>query len=140
LAAALPVVLDDPAQCSQLFAAFVRRNGQYAFAGFIDGEGRVACGSSGVGTDVSDTLVYQHMRGSPGPRIDANPNARISGSSVIVLSQPVFNDAGSFDGYVAVSLPNRRSFRNRELNSVERPVDLFTFNAEGVVLSSEQDL
>lgn len=140
LAAALPVVRDDPAQCSRLFASFVRQNGRYVFAGYVDETGTVVCGSAGVGTDLSDSVVYRNMSKSPGPRIDANPTAPISGRSVIALSQPVFDDAGAFDGYVAVSVPNRGSFRNRELANLAGPVELVTFNAEGVVLSSEDGI
>ena len=138
LAAALKVVRDDAERCSGLFKAFVRENGEYSFAGFIDRNGIIVCASEGVGRDASQGPVFQQMQRKPAPRIDANRTALISGTSVIVISQPVFDVDGAFDGYVGVSLPNRRRFRTLELLSVSRPVELITFNDKGVVLSAEE--
>ncbi len=140
LAAALPVVRDQPDQCDAVFKSFMKANSQYAFAGFVDRDGRIACASDGTGQSVVDTTVYQQMKNSPVPRIDVNSSGSISKVSVIVLSQPLFDAQGAFSGYVAVSLPNKRIFRNVELLSVERPIDLITFNDEGAVLSAESGL
>ena len=137
LAAALDVVRDDPARCSGMFASFISAHPQYSFAGYTDATGRLACGSDGVGRDFSANAFFRTMRASPVPRIDVAAKGAISQTSIIVLAQPVFDSAGGFDGYVAISLPNKRVFRNVEMMSVKRPVDLITFNDGGSVLSAE---
>ena len=140
LASTLPVVRDRPAKCSGIFTGFLKAHSQYAFAGYVDRAGRVACGSDGVGADVSAGAVYPKMRASPAPRIDATAAAVVTGISVILLSQPVFDAQGAFDGYVAVSVPNRQIFRSIEPLSGERPVELVTFNNDGIVLSAESGI
>ncbi|MCR8723864.1 sensor histidine kinase [Frigidibacter sp. ROC022] len=137
LAAALPVVRQDPVECNGIFETFQRQNPQYVFAGFIDPEGKVQCGSSGGAVDLSTSPVHQQMLARPEPRIDVSARGRISNASVIILSQPVFDAEGAFDGYVAVSIPNQGLFRNSERFSVDRPIELVTFNDEGAVLSTE---
>lgn len=139
LASSVPLLRNDPAACDGLFKAFVEDNGQYSFAGYVDRNGTVRCGSDGSGTDRSTGEVFQRMRADPSPRIDLVFGA-ISGMSVIVMTDPLFDDSGSFDGYVAVSLPNRQAFRSFERVSADRPVDLITFNDEGKILSAEKGM
>ena len=140
LAASVPVVRDILAECDGIFTAFIQAHSQYTFAGYINRDGIAVCASEKRGADLSNTSIFQKMKASPVPRIDVTPKGAISGLSVIVLSQPLFDKNGGFDGYVAVSLPNQRIFRNLEILSVERPLELVTFNDQGAILSAESGL
>lgn len=137
LAVALPFLRESPEECNAVMRAFLTRNPQYSFAGFINAAGTLECGSDAVGTDFSQNERFLAMQANPVPTIEVNPHGSISGVSVIMLSQPLFGEDGGFDGMVSVSLPNRRVFRNVERVRSERPIELILFNEKGDILTAE---
>ncbi|SLN14307.1 putative sensor histidine kinase pdtaS [Aquimixticola soesokkakensis] len=141
---ALSVALDGidtrADDCSQIFTDFALSNPQFTFAGYINADGIVACGSKGVGTDLSQGVSYPAMKAEPDRRIDVSLEAPISGTSVILLSEPVYAIDGGFNGLITLSLPHKRIFQTLENLSIDAPVDLVTFNDKGQVISSEGGL
>jgi len=136
IAAFVPEIRNNPEQCSEILGQYVRLSDAYSFAGYIDADGIVVCGSAGIGRDVSGTGSFKKMKARPGPHATITENGQLSGTSVIVVAVPVLN-RGEFDGYVAVSLPHLRLYRAFEEMDDDRPVDLITFNEDGEVLTSE---
>lgn len=134
---AVPTLRNDPAACSALFSNYLRNNPAYSFAGYVDATGTIVCANSGVGLDVSKVGTFIAQRDDPKRRAMVNEQAPISGTSVVILSQPVMED-GVFGGYIAVSLPHSRIFETAESGQV--PIDLITFNGEGVVISARDGL
>jgi two-component sensor histidine kinase len=122
--------------CSQIFTSVVEIKRQYSFAGFIDSKGIVRCGSSNVGFDLSQGAIYPKMSLEQKQIVSANLDGPISGTSVILVATPVFDDQ-SYIGYVSVSVPHRRI--SEVLHSVgpyEQDTAIVTFNSDGKPLSS----
>jgi two-component sensor histidine kinase len=137
LAAAVAVIRDQPLRCSAMMRGFLAQNPQYSFAGLTGPNGIIACASEAVGSDYSTFPAFTRMRDNPVPTIEVSPRGGISGVSVIVLMQPVFDGDGNFDGMVSVSMPNERIFRNVERLTSERPIELILFNEKGEILTAE---
>lgn len=122
--------------CSAPFISFQAQYPAFSFVGYVDGTGRVACGSSGVGADASTGVVFQGQRDAPGERVDVNVHPIVSDLPVIIMSVPVLKN-GQFDGYIAVSLPHATIAASLdEMPPDEKPLDLITFNSDGVILNS----
>ncbi len=139
LASAMSSIARDVPTCNRIFSTFIDENPEFSFSGYVGADGILRCGSSAVGFDFSKNEVYQGMIADPAPRSDLIIDAPISKTAVIVVSTPVFRD-GTFDGYVAVSLPHNETRAQLEQLPSERPIELITFNDEGEVLSAEGGL
>lgn len=122
--------------CSRIFTSVVEVKRQYSYAGFVDTAGIVRCGSSNVGYDLSQGVIYPKMQVEQKQIVSANLDGPISGTSIILVATPVFDD-GTFIGYVSVSVPHRRI--SEVLHSVgpyEQTTAIVTFNSDGKPLSS----
>ena len=141
LVAEMEVAGPRPETCSQAYTNFVGNNSLYSFAGYLDEDGMVVCGSDGVGRDLSGTLTYQLMAADPRPRVVVSEAAAISGTSVIIVAAPYFDDDG-YAGFAAVSVPhNRIALETASIDgAIDHPLELITFNSEGLILSSQTGL
>ena len=128
----------DAENCSDAYGQFVASNSLFSVAVYIDATGTVKCGSAGVGRDLSSTLTYELMTKDPRPRVVVSESAVLSKTSVIIVTAPDFDETG-FVGYTAVSVPhNRIALESSEIKApIDHPLELITFNADGLILSSE---
>ncbi|WP_460273612.1 sensor histidine kinase [Celeribacter sp. ULVN23_4] len=135
LAAVMPAMEPGTAECSQVFKDFIKVNDAFSFAGYVGKDGILKCGTSTTGYDFKGKEVYTGMLKDPAPRSDLIFDAPISETTVIALSAPVFRN-GVFDGYVSVSLPHTEARMTLEDPTLDRPVEVITFNKEGEILSA----
>lgn len=127
-----------PNGCSELFERIIREEGMFSFAGFIDVNGTIQCGSAGVGTDVSDGPSFTAMSARPVPQVVSNSLGPISGESIMISTGPVVRD-GEYMGYVAVSIPHNNLRNLPFVGETPQPLDLLVFNYDGELISSESD-
>lgn len=139
MAAVVGSVLDNSDTCRKIFVDFIANNPDFSFAGFVNADGLMTCGSSANTVDFSDNEVYLGMIEHPAARSDLVRFGQISKTTVIVLSTPVFID-DAFWGYVSVSLPHREMSFDHDSAPQDRPITLVTFNIEGEILSAEDGL
>ncbi|MCR9124655.1 MAG: sensor histidine kinase [Rhodobacteraceae bacterium] len=128
-------------ECSAFLRGFVERSPRYSFAGFLPLDGRMTCSSSGRSFDFSGFPGFEDAIRNPGPRVEANHDAPISARSVVVVSQPWFDDRnGALTGYLSISIPHDTLRRSIEAGGSGRLVDLIAFNGAGDVLTSLGDV
>ena len=133
----LPVVLRDTAfDCNDLFQAFVEGGGEYAFAGFINKDGIVRCGSDLRGVDVSTLDITLAMVKAPSSRIDLRLHSLITGEAVIVMQEPAYDIDKAYMGYVALAVPVDHNTRRFKQYPASRELTFMTFNAEGKILAA----
>lgn len=128
----IPSLLDTPGLCSDYMSDFVEASENLTFAGFVNREGRVVCGSDGAGADVSGSKVFQDFRADPRPDISA-VFGQVSGRNVLVVTEPVLI-RGELAGYVALSVPHRSLSLPMDENLGLSPILSMTFTAAGRVL------
>jgi len=136
LASAIPQIVGSDWNCHDTLGAFLRESQEFSHVGYVTSDGVIACGSSGQGRDVSDRPMLALMRDDPRTRVTLSTEAPGGAKSVIVVSVPVLDAAGAFDGYVSVSLPHGRLFRPMKDPSSDRPLDLITYNADAEILTA----
>ncbi|WP_139196224.1 sensor histidine kinase [Salinihabitans flavidus] len=124
------------ADCSAMFESVVRENLQFSFAGYASAGGKIVCGSSALGQDIREGVVYKAMEVDKKPTVVANRKGIIGGHSVIVVAAPVFVGT-KYQGFVAISVPHTRIHKIIGGTPSDRPLDIVTFNAAGAVLSSD---
>ncbi len=125
--------LSDPV-CSRLMTDIVESSGEMVFAGFIRPDGTLSCGNRGVGRDLSGVEGFDEAMERPRVIIQVPESGAISAEPVINIGAPAYAD-GVFAGYLSLSMPHD-AIATRDRAGALRPLDLVTFNAEGVVLTS----
>lgn len=136
MVAMVPVLRDGGWECEAPLGALLRDSPELSFVGYISNDGKVQCGSSGQGMNVSQRELHQGFIQNPGPRIKFVERGAVSQTAVMIVSLPVVED-GDYTGYVVASLPHRRL--NLPADGTlgrEKPLELVTFNADGDVLTS----
>ena len=137
--ALLPVLRDNPQGCAAQLQQFLVSYPAFSFVGYVNGNGVIQCASAATGKDVSPLGLFSLMKEKPMPRVTINRDGPVSRVSVLIVSVPVF-EHGQFAGYVAVSLPHRVFFDDIKEASARSLVNLITFNADGLVVTSSEGL
>ncbi|WP_297340474.1 sensor histidine kinase [Pseudophaeobacter sp.] len=131
----LPDLLDDTANCNEVFGRFVAASDRVSFAGFVPVSGRMTCSSEGQPFNFSQTPGFAEAVGSPRPRVGVSPDAPLIGGSVATVSQPVFQGS-ALTGFVTVFIPN--TALGAAAGTVSQPslIDVVTFDRSGDMLTS----
>ncbi len=136
LTASVGLIGDDPGRCQDFFTGFLDTSRQYSFAGFVRPDNTMICSSSLNSFDFSDDPESVALMAAQRPSVSVEAEGAVSRTSVIVVSQPVF-DEGEFMGMIVVSLPHSALADTRSEPSSDRAIDLMTFNTMGQVLTSQ---
>ncbi|MDT8855742.1 histidine kinase dimerization/phosphoacceptor domain -containing protein [Paracoccaceae bacterium Fryx2] len=142
LAMRLPDVLGDPVRCGDAMRQLLAAEKNLSFAGFIDTEGRMTCTSNGGSADFSESPRFKALLADPKETMTVNPRGPMSGVSVLLVTNPVRDPAGGLLGFLSLSMPHQEmqpiAGGGRGIDHL--PLDLVTFNGEGVPLTTTLDL
>lgn len=129
---------DDPAACSDLMRRTVTNLDVAGFAAYITLDGRSNCASTGQSHDFGQTEALGALIENPVPTLTVNPRGQATGESVLIKSQPVFDQTSVLTGFVSISMPHRAlAMRSRQgQTSRPEPEALVTFDANGTVLTA----
>ncbi|WP_217898953.1 sensor histidine kinase [Oceanicola sp. 22II-s10i] len=133
LGGALRDDIDDPEACHDLMRGFVRSHPAYALATFVGLDGVSRCNSRGVIADLNESQMIKSLLEAPRHRVDWVEQGRISGRSVIVISQPVHDDLNLI-GFVTLSLPRGNIQLDPDYTGLRKPLNLITLNEDGQVV------
>lgn len=131
-AAVVEVGPDSPA-CDAVMQNFIKRNREYVFAGFIDAQGQMRCGSTGEPTDFSSYATWTTFVADPKPTVVINRHGTATGASVLIVSTPVLNTDGSLFGASSVSIPH--SLLDALVAKNIEGVDVAITDGQGAVVS-----
>ncbi|GGL69216.1 sensor histidine kinase [Wenxinia marina] len=140
LAATVSDILDDPEACSAAMRRVADPNPEFAFIGYIPNDGMIECSTAEGPVDATGSVGYGQFRNSDQPMFYINPRGAVSGVSIVGVTNPVRDDAGTRIGWISISVPQatlaaRDPLTNLDL-PVERSVTLVTFDGEGRFLTS----
>ncbi len=111
---------------------------------FIAKSGLMTCSSNGRVFDYSGLPDFQDIVDAKAPKLIVHPAAPVSGTSVVLITHPVFSDAGDYMGYTGIALPHAGlSAQNDSFDPLSRfvqPVDFWTFDGDGTVLTSSNGM
>ncbi|WP_422075444.1 sensor histidine kinase [Tranquillimonas rosea] len=137
--ALVPIVendLDSPDQCSSVLTDLVQRSENIAFAGVIDTDGSVFCGSEGLGASVADSPLFTSYMEDPREQVVFTPRAGVSGTTGLVIRQPLRSEDDSVFGYLALTVPVEAFDLRPPETNVAVAEDILTVNQDGEILTS----
>ena len=128
-------VVDDTPACIAFLRAFQQET-RYSYVAFVPPDGRMECSSDGRSFDFSDFPSFAESLRVRAPSITRNPNAPMSATAVLIVTEVVRDEAGDLMGFLSLSLPEVELPEPAVVDDGERPIGLVTFNARGDVLTS----
>ena len=139
LGGALRPIRTDTEACSDLMRGFIRAHPAYSLATYVNADGISTCNSRGAVADLRRSDTYRQMLDQPRPRMSAVEKGRISETSVILISQPVFDEA-DYIGHVSLSL-SRDNITALPVSEAERrPLNVINLNDEGQIMWATSDI
>ncbi len=133
----LPQLMIDPDTCQAIMQKWIAES-VFSFIGFYDLNGDVPCSSAPEPFSFGKTQGLMDLIADPKLTVRVNQDAQISGTSVLIVSTPVFDSAGTLVGFGAISIPHN-ALRNSDRRQSDGATFL-TFDAEGTVLTAPGDL
>ncbi|MBZ8118306.1 sensor histidine kinase [Roseovarius sp. LXJ103] len=136
LSAVLDLLRDDPEACRTYLRDYIQSTERYSFVGFIDLNGIMECSSAAGIVDMSGHERLAARIAAPGQWIERLDTPLISREPIISILHPV-QRAGSFAGYIAISIPMTQVVEHPDADAARRPVSLTTFNSAGDILTHD---
>lgn len=138
LASVLTQSMNTDTACVDRVKAVARQIPKATLVAYIPLSGLMTCSSNGRVYDFKDDARFKQLTAQPLPQVMYNPHGPVSGTAVIGISQPVFNDTGAQVGIVAISLAYISVAPDAYVDSVAlwRPAYLATFLSDGTLLLS----
>lgn len=132
----LELIRDDPEACSNYLDDYVGLSPRYSFVGFVPISGLVTCSSADRTVDFSGDPLFQTRMSAPRLYIDLIEAPAVSASSVINVMFPTY-EGTDFVGFMSISFSTEALAARGDRVADMRPDSVVTFNAEGVILSTE---
>ncbi|WP_213544892.1 sensor histidine kinase [Vannielia litorea] len=136
----------DPEACSSLMQQLTERSVVYTLAMFVDTQNVTTCNSRSETFDITGSEFAATMAEDRVPMADLLQRGRVTGSEVMVLGYPVYED-GTYLGFVSISIEKEDLTVQRDGGDpvggdgevMQTPVDLVTFTNSGRVLLSRNE-
>lgn len=140
LASAVAVTGLAGPDCTAVVRQASEREPKYGFIGIVDRQGRSECSNYDEAFDFWAGLPaaeVERLVNRPKPDVVFSPAGRITERPVIIVSLPMLNPDETLEGFVALSFfVSDLDVLRRDLQ-FDQDVALVTFNADGVVLTSD---
>ena len=138
--AIVPLVPDNDA-CSALLHRLLEEERQYSLIAYVPQSGISTCNSEGKTFDFVDDPLFQKSSRSLRTSFAVKPVGLVSGASVLIITHPVFDDAGNYLGLVSLSLPHS-GLRVAEDSGTDdhQPLTMITYDSAGTVLTATRQM
>ncbi|SFS83037.1 Two-component sensor histidine kinase, contains HisKA and HATPase domains [Sulfitobacter marinus] len=138
LASVVNLIKADSFSCSAFLREYQKSSNLYTLVSFVRVDGQMECVSNGIATDMSENPIYKKLMQSKKRTANISLRPSISKEVVLIVSVPLRVD-GELLGFVNMSIPERVFREAVELDLEVRPTAMVTFNAEGDILTTEND-
>lgn len=135
-------VFNDTARCRQLMKQVAADEPALSLVAFVPLSGKLTCTSLGTDFDVSKSAGFLKVVDLLEPAFSVNSKGPVSGVSVLSVTHPVYDKAGTRVGFIGVSMPHKSlgEAGNADEHDENDPLALLTFDADGTVLTSSVGL
>jgi two-component system, sensor histidine kinase PdtaS len=144
-AQAVPNVVGNDAVCSDLMRRIASTEPAASLVIFVPVTSIVTCSSKNQVFDLHDNPLVSDLLKSQTAQFIVNRHGPISGTSILGISEPVFDDGGTYLGYVSMSLPHdviaaMQSGDDDLDNGGYRLSAYWTFDKNGEILTTSTDM
>lgn len=131
--------LNDDEACRSMMQGFTKRTASYVSAAYVplDGIARCTSGASAA-YDMRSTVSFQNFAKEPGVMVGSTDHGLVSGQPVVKVAQPLYRGT-TLLGYVEVAMSRDLLRSTHDLQRDEDSARVVTFNAAGMMLSSDRD-
>ncbi|MCG7627220.1 sensor histidine kinase [Epibacterium sp. MM17-32] len=137
LALSVPDLTADLARCKSLMTRFIDATAErYSFAGFLPTDGVMECASADLTIDYSDNPRFSDWMLTAKRDVRVNSFGPVSGTAVLIISEPVFNEQGRFIGNQIIHVPHDKIDQGFQVKLGDRPIDIVTISVDGDILSA----
>ena len=144
LAQSVVAVIDDTAACSTMMKRIAAQETTIRVLAYVPASGIMTCSTTGRTHDFRNSAIAQRIDAARTPIFTVNPRGPLSGESILGLSHPVFDQDGTYMGYVGASIPHAtlRALQDKTLITEVQslPVMFWTFDGAGTVLTASTDI
>lgn len=130
----------DPVACSTMMKNLVTESRLFSFIGYWKVDGQMDCSSAGGPRRLERTPAMQAVIDNRVPTIRVSKAGQFSGTSILFAQHPVFAPDGTLLGFTSVSIPHAALAAEAPIDSAASPIELVTFNRDGVVITASQGL
>ena len=127
-------LFDDRERCNAIMAEVVRQVAQVTAARVVHADGRVLCGTTGIGSDLSENAAFRSFLARPEERVDLVPGAASGGETVLLISQPLAHN-GRLAGVLLIDTVHSGIARDSSAFDTIRPAAVVTFSKAGHILA-----
>lgn len=124
-------------ECSAMMREAAVGGRGISFIGLVERGGLSVCNNLGRDYDFSDNPASPSLFAEPRQDVRFSPAGDASGLPVIIVSEPVRDDDGTFVGYVSLSFQGSELAASRRAQTAQEELWLLTFNAAGEILTSD---
>lgn len=135
----LPLVGDDAA-CARQLQQLLAEETQYSLIAYVPVSGISSCNSEAKTYDFAEDPLFIESSKLRTTSFAVKSKGLVSGTSVLIVTHPVFDAAGDYIGLVSVSLPHSGLRRAADSSAPEetRPLTMITYDASGTVLTASR--
>lgn len=124
--------------CSDFLKAYQEDHPIYTLVGFVQTDGFMRCSSTGEVHDLTESETVKKALVPPYGRMQSLQRGSISKKAVTVVTSPVLED-GELQGVIVISVPQEAFATVEEAEREVRPLAMMTFNADGDIITTEQE-
>ncbi len=128
----------NPVACSEALSQYVNARSQFTFVGFIEMNGISTCSSMEGDLDFSQDPLFEDLVENPRRALVVREQTDMVSEPSLVFERPYIDDSG-LEGFVTISLPISAISDATDHDGPAQPVTLVTFNADGEILTTEND-
>lgn len=138
LASVVNLIKADSFSCSAFLREYQKASQLYTIVSFVTVSGQMDCVSSGVSADLSGNETFKKVVAAQQRTANLALLPALSKEPVLVISVPLRVE-NELLGFVNMSIPERVFGKVQEPDIETRPAAMLTFNANGEILTTEND-
>ena len=138
LAAVVNLIKADSFSCSSFLREYQESSNLYTIVSFVAADGKMECVSSSASADLSENVIFKRLLHNKKRAANLSLTPPFSKEPVLIVSVPL-NVEDQLLGFVNMSIPERVFRQVLEPDLEIRPTAMVTFNADGDILTTEND-
>lgn len=139
LTAVVKLAREDTQRCSSFLESYKREVEKYRFVGFVGADGIMSCSSTHQVYDLSEEPGVIARMATAERSVQAIDEGAVTGETVVVVTVPLIEEDIT-TGFVFISIDRSSLETGADEDPLERPLSLITYNHDGEIVTSEQDV
>lgn len=144
--ASTPSVIASEVDCRLAMRLMAQHVPTATLVAFVPVDGKMTCSSNGRSYDYSGLQQFDEIVAANKPAFVVNRTGPVSGTSILLITHPVYGQGGDYLGYTSIALPHtgldgqNKALDGRASGDLDLPALFWTFDRDGTVLTASNGL